>query len=79
MIIREERNVVFMSSGKTKRVFEVEENETIDQCLERIKLEGYSPIKRIEKPIFREIKKGTAVEYEPCGRRISFEAQEIIS
>jgi len=65
-----------MSSSKMKMVFEVEENETIDQCLERIKMAGYSPIKRIEKPIFKEIKKGIAVEYEPCGRKISFEAQK---
>ena len=41
---------------KKKQVwFDVEENETIDQCLERMKKEGYMPIGRREEPIFHEV------------------------
>ncbi|MCP1146140.1 NETI motif-containing protein [Lysinibacillus endophyticus] len=32
--------------------FEVEENETIEQCLERMKKEGYMPCGRKEEPVF---------------------------
>lgn len=33
--------------------FEVEENETIEQCLERMKKEGYMPAGRKEEPVFQ--------------------------
>jgi len=61
-----------MSKGKMK--FEVQENETIDDCLERIKKQGYVPIRRTEKPIFQEVIKGGETCYEPVGREIVFEA-----
>lgn len=32
--------------------FEVEEHETIDQCLERMKEAGYMPMGRKEEPVF---------------------------
>lgn len=32
--------------------FEVEENETIEECLERMKSQGYMPVGRKEEPIF---------------------------
>lgn len=35
--------------------FEVEENETIDACLERMKREGYIPVGRKEEPLFQMI------------------------
>jgi hypothetical protein len=35
--------------------FDVEENETIEQCLERMKKEGYMPFGRREEPIFHEV------------------------
>jgi hypothetical protein len=60
-----------------KREFEVLESETIEECLNRIKDEGYYPIKRIEKPIFKEVIKGSSVTYEPAGRNIVFEAKQI--
>lgn len=42
-----------MSSNNKKQIwFEVQENETIEQCLERMKKEGYMPIGRREEPIF---------------------------
>lgn len=59
-----------------KKQFEVQENESIDQCLNRIKSEGYVPIKRIEKPIFKEIKEGSSATYVPAGRIIIFEARK---
>lgn len=55
----------------------MQENETIDQCLERIKQAGYTPMRRIEKPIFKEIKKGNTADYEPIGRQIIFEAMAV--
>ncbi|MEH7393507.1 NETI motif-containing protein [Bacillus sp. JJ1503] len=66
-----------MSKGKKKMVFEVQENETIDMCLERIKKAGYIPVRRTEKPIFEEKKIGQTTTYEPVGRQILFEAKVI--
>ncbi|MDZ5474629.1 NETI motif-containing protein [Bacillus sp. 31A1R] len=63
-----------MSKAK-KQSFEVKENETIDQCLERIKKEGYMPTRRMEKPIFKEVNEGGSISYEPVGRQIIFEAK----
>ena len=70
-----------MHGGKTimaaKKKFEVEENETIDMCLDRMKEEGYMPVKRIEKPIFKEVVVKGEKNYEPAGRKIVFEAKKI--
>ncbi|MDQ6595579.1 NETI motif-containing protein [Bacillus salipaludis] len=65
-----------MSQKKQKKLqFEVQENETIDACLARMKQLGYIPIRRLEKPIFQEIKKGNETIFEPIGRQIVFEGQ----
>lgn len=57
--------------GKKKKLtFKVQDHESIDQCLSRIRKEGYKPVRRIEKPIFKEGEKGI----EPAGREIIFEA-----
>lgn len=61
----------------SKKQFEVQENESIEACLNRMKDEGYTPIKRIEKPIFKEVKQGSSVTYEPIGRNIVFEAKKM--
>ncbi|KAB8129884.1 NETI motif-containing protein [Gracilibacillus oryzae] len=53
-----------------KKVFQVEKNETIDDCLNRIKQEGYQPVRRIEKPVFEETDNGI----EPAEQNIQFEA-----
>jgi hypothetical protein len=63
--------------GKTKMTFEVQEHESISDCLERMKKQGYSPIRRIEKPIFQEVLNDGQAAYEPIGRQIIFEAKEI--
>lgn len=65
-----------MTDSKKKLSFEVEENETIDQCLDRIQKAGYIPVRRTEKPIFQEKKLGTEITYEPVGRKIIFEARK---
>jgi hypothetical protein len=62
--------------GKGKMTFEVQENESIVECIERMKKLGYSPTRRIEKPIFQEIINGGQTTYEPVGRQIIFEAKE---
>lgn len=54
--------------------FEVQENETIDDCLDRMKKQGYMPVRRMEEPIFREeIRNGEKV-MEPVGKTIVFQA-----
>ncbi|RFU60594.1 NETI motif-containing protein [Bacillus sp. V59.32b] len=60
---------------KKKEIFEVEDGETIDACLERIKAAGYVPVKRTEKPIFQEIVIDGKVQYEPIKRKMMFEAK----
>ena len=59
-----------MSKGKKKQMYEVGEHESIDDCLNRMKKDGYAPGRRMEKPIFKEVQKNGAVEYEPAGRQI---------
>ncbi|MDP4163187.1 MAG: NETI motif-containing protein [Bacillota bacterium] len=65
-----------MAKG-AKMKFEVAENETIEQCLERIHAQGYMPVGRTEKPIFQEVKEGGEIVYKPIGRQIVFEAKLI--
>ena len=60
--------------SKKKLQFEVQENESIEDCLERIKKLGYVPVRRTEKPIFQEVITGKETSYEPVGRQIVFEA-----
>ena len=60
-----------------KKRFEVQINETINDCLERIKQEGYTPIKRMEKPVFKEIKVNGQMSYEPISQQIIFEAIQL--
>lgn len=63
-----------MGKRTKKQTFEVQENESIADCLDRMKQQGYTPIRRMEKPIFREIENGHEPKYEPAGRQIIFEA-----
>ncbi|WP_073202580.1 NETI motif-containing protein [Gracilibacillus kekensis] len=59
------------SKKPNKKKFTVEENESIDACLERIKQEGYQPVRRVEEPIFIE-ENGEKVPY---GSEIIFDAK----
>jgi len=65
-----------MKKENQKKIYEVLEHETIDQCLERIQKEGYTPIRRVEKPIFQEKMEDKQVTYEPAGRQIIFEVRQ---
>ncbi|MBP0725893.1 NETI motif-containing protein [Bacillus sp. RG28] len=61
----------------SKKKFEVFENESINDCLDRMKSEGYTPIKRMEEPIFKEVIQNGMKEVEPVGRKIVFEGKQI--
>ena len=56
-----------------KKLVHVGENETISECLDRIAKEGYTPIKRTEKPVFEEVIEDGKSTYRPIGRQIIFE------
>ncbi len=57
-----------------KMKFEVLETETISECLDRIQKEGYTPVIRIEKPIFKETIVNGQKSYEPVASQVIFEA-----
>jgi hypothetical protein len=53
-----------------KKEFVVEDyNGSVEACLEAMEKEGYTPVKRLEKPLFREGKQGP----EPFKQHIVFE------
>ncbi|WP_210139426.1 NETI motif-containing protein [Staphylococcus sp. GDY8P120P] len=54
---------------KKQQKFKVGENETIQDCLKRMRDAGYMPVKRLEKPIYKENKNGT---YEVYRQEIQF-------
>ena len=64
-----------LEMSKKKMQFEVQENESIEECLNRMNQLGYTPVRRMEKPIFQEIKKGKETIYEPVARQIIFEGK----
>lgn len=41
--------------GKKQVWYEVQESETIEQCLDRMKKDGYMPFGRKEEPVFEEV------------------------
>ncbi|MCZ0704309.1 hypothetical protein J2T56_002658 [Natronobacillus azotifigens] len=51
----------------------MEEKETIDECLERIKKAGYLPVRRTEKPIFQTTEKTGVNHVEPIAKQIIFD------
>ncbi|MFY4777000.1 NETI motif-containing protein [Metabacillus sp. RGM 3146] len=64
-----------MTSTPNRKKFELLENETINDCLDRMKEEGYFPVRRMEEPIFKEIKSANGIEIVPAGRQIVFEGR----
>ena len=68
------RGRVALAKPKKQR-FELMDNETIDACLDRMKREGYFPVKRVEKPIFQEVISEGKTEYVPVSRQIIFEGR----
>ncbi|MTH54180.1 NETI motif-containing protein [Bacillus mangrovi] len=64
-----------MPEKPQKKKFEVAENESIADVLDRMKEEGYSPVRRMEEPIFKEVKKNGKTEILPAGRKLVFEGK----
>lgn len=56
-----------------KKKFEVLETETIGDCLDRMAKEGFMPVRRMEEPVFEEIREGNKVDYRPIRQKIVFE------
>ncbi|MCM3073441.1 NETI motif-containing protein [Staphylococcus equorum] len=44
---------------KKQQKFKVEEHESIQDCLGRMRAAGYTPVKRFEKPVYKENKDGS--------------------
>lgn len=59
-----------------KKRFEVEDGETIAECLQRMEQEGYAPVRRMEEPIFKEVQKNGRIEYEVHRQKIIFEGRK---
>ncbi|WP_227396832.1 NETI motif-containing protein [Jeotgalibacillus aurantiacus] len=57
----------------SKKWFDVEEHETIGDCLDRMAAEGYTPVRRMEEPVFQEVKEGSSIKREPVRQKIRFQ------
>lgn len=64
-----------MTTKPKKQKFTVGEHESIDDCLNRMRQDGYFPVKRMEEPIFKEEIRDKEVEAVLCGRKIVFEGK----
>ncbi|MBU9721238.1 MULTISPECIES: NETI motif-containing protein [Bacillaceae] len=64
-----------MSKKRAKQKFYVEDGETIDDCLNRMRAEGYVPVRRMEEPILKEVKKNGKTEVEVAKQQIVFEGK----
>ncbi|WP_052254606.1 NETI motif-containing protein [Salinicoccus sp. YB14-2] len=62
-----------MANQKKKKRFKVEENESISDCLERMKTEGYTPVRRSEVPVWKEENGTRTVSHQ----QIEFEGRRI--
>lgn len=56
--------------SKQKIWFDREEDETLDECLERIQGLGYTVVARREKPLFKQV----GEEYIPIRQQTQFQA-----
>ena len=59
-----------------KSWFDVEANESIDDCLKRMADLGFTPIRRMEEPIFQEVKEGSSIKQEPIRQKIRFQGMK---
>ncbi|SES00625.1 NETI motif-containing protein [Salipaludibacillus aurantiacus] len=66
-----------MAAKKKKQRFYVEENETIDDCLARMAKEGYMPVRRMEEPVLKEVKRNGKMDVEVARQRIVFEGKPV--
>jgi hypothetical protein len=60
-----------LENKKSKKTFRVEEFGSIDACLAQMAKENYLPVRRMEKPVFREEKQGPV----RIGQEIVFEGK----
>ena len=67
-----------MTKQPNKKKFEVLENETITDCLARMEQEGYAPSRRMEEPIFHEVKKDGKTVVERAVGRLFLKEIEVI-
>lgn len=66
-----------MDMKPSKKKFSVEAGETISDCLDRMANEGYTPVRRMEEPVFHEVKRNGRMEPEVKEQRIVFEGKRI--
>ena len=66
-----------MEKKQKKKKFVVEECESISQCLDRMALEGYTPTRRMEEPIFHEVKVNGKLETVVKEQKVVFEGKLI--
>ncbi|RXJ02366.1 NETI motif-containing protein [Anaerobacillus alkaliphilus] len=64
-----------MEKKLKKKKFVVETGETISQCLDRMALEGYTPVRRMEEPVFHEVKLDGKLETVVKEQKIVFEGK----
>ncbi|MFC0234845.1 MULTISPECIES: NETI motif-containing protein [Fictibacillus] len=64
-----------MEKKPSKKKFAVEAGETISDCLDRMADEGYTPVRRMEEPVFYEVKRNGRMEPEVKEQRIVFEGK----
>ncbi|PSL47032.1 NETI protein [Salsuginibacillus halophilus] len=58
-----------------KQKYEVKENESITDCLDRIAADGYRAVRRMEEPVFEEVTGENGTDYVPVRQAIVFEAK----
>ncbi|WP_096438875.1 NETI motif-containing protein [Alteribacter populi] len=64
-----------MTKKRKKEKFYVEEGETVADCLNRMAANGYQPVRRMEEPVLKEVKKNGKVDVEVSHQRIMFEGK----
>ncbi len=62
-------------SKPKKKKFEVLENESISDCLDRMKKEGYMPVRRMEEPVFQEKTQNGKKDVEYLRQKVIFEGK----
>lgn len=64
-----------MSDKPKKKRFEVEDGESISDCLDRMDKEGYQPVRRMEEPVFIEAKEDNKIVQKVLKQKIVFEGR----
>ncbi|SES25244.1 NETI motif-containing protein [Salisediminibacterium halotolerans] len=64
-----------MGKKKTKQTFKVGRNETVDDCLNRMKNEGFVPVRRMEEPVWEEVDSESGKQTEIAYQQIIFEGK----